>query len=193
MRLLRSLLRKLAALGLLVVFPVLGWYLLIVPTMEQYQRNAEALADRANLFVRYTSVADQAAIVQAAVRETAPVDSDEAFAGDSEAMIRATLQTTVQSLVSRGGASFLSAQAAPAKTTGTIRYVGLQLVLTGEIGAIAQTIHNIEANRPYLFIDRIELRRQGLAADNEAYVPAVLDVTMDVYAVDASPDPKAAP
>lgn len=185
--------RKLGALGLLIAIPLVGWLLVLAPLYQGYLETKIRLRETALLYARFKSVADQDQAVRAAAAVTPKDRSKSELAGASAAIVQATLQSTLQAIVSQSGVSFLSAQATAPKTEDGVSYQGLQLVLTGELGLIAESLRKIEAHQPYLLIDRIELRRQGVASEDEIYGPVALDVSMEVYAAHGSPPSESEP
>ncbi len=185
-RILATTVRKLAALALVFAIPLALWLLLVQPLWQSYLDTQEKLAETAVRYARFKSMADQESAVRQAAAAAPGDRSKIELSGESAAIVQASLQSTLQTLVSESGVGFLSAQATPPKIEDGISYQGLQLVLSGELGAIADGLRRIEEHRPYFFVDRIELRRQGMATEDESYLPVLLDVTMDVYAAHAS-------
>jgi hypothetical protein len=80
------------------------------------------------------------------------------FTGGSESLVVAGLQNRLRDLAIARNVDLNSANNLPSRTEGGVTYLGLHLILRGEIKDIQQVLHVIETGRPLLFVSRASLR-----------------------------------
>lgn len=78
--------------------------------------------------------------------------------GGSESLVVAGLQNRLRDLAIAHNVDLNSANNLPSRTEGGVTYLGLHLIVRGEIRDIQSVLHVIETGRPLLFISRASLR-----------------------------------
>lgn len=80
------------------------------------------------------------------------------LAGGSESLVVAGLQNRLRDLAIAHNVDLNSANNLPSRTEGSVTYLGLHLIVRGEIKDIQQVLHVIETGQPLLFVSRASLR-----------------------------------
>lgn len=80
------------------------------------------------------------------------------LAGGSESLVVAGLQNRLRELAIAHNVDLNSANNLPLRTESGVTYLGLHLIIRGEIKDIQQVLHVIETGRPLLFVSRAGLR-----------------------------------
>jgi hypothetical protein len=80
------------------------------------------------------------------------------LAGGSESLVVAGLQNRLRDLAIAHNVDLNSANNLPLRTESGVTYLGLHLIVRGEIKDIQQVLHVIETGRPLLFVSRANLR-----------------------------------
>ncbi|CAA7621446.1 type II secretion system protein GspM [Magnetospirillum sp. UT-4] len=78
--------------------------------------------------------------------------------GGSEALAAAALQNTLKAAVAEAGGSLISTQALPAASTGGLTRIAVRARLGADLAALRAVLHAIDAARPPLTVDRLEVR-----------------------------------
>ena len=98
----------------------------------------------------------------------------------TNAELTAALQAKLKELAANNGLQVASASTLKPKTDGALTLLGTDLQMSGSIGAVYTFVSQLESEKPYLFIDRLNMRSNdppagGLPSDS------VLTVEIDVY------------
>jgi Type II secretion system (T2SS), protein M subtype b len=111
------------------------------------------------------------------------------FPDQPSAILTAQMVTNIKQMAANHGLEVLRAGDLPEKTEGILNLVGSSFDFSGSIPNVYALIQDLDAARPYLFVDRIDLHSNtaGGAGEN---TDSVLTVTMQVYgaAIKGSPD-----
>jgi Type II secretion system (T2SS), protein M subtype b len=163
----------LAGLLCFLVWPVQGFFT---------DREADIAQQRAML-ARFVAIAAQRATVADLAKAT-PAGGTEFLQGGNDGVATANLQTLVKGLVEPTGAHLRSVRAAPAKLEEDLKFIGVQVEITGTIEAIYQTVRAVEAAKPLLFITGALLRPTQQAAVGPRATSAVptIDAHLDIAA-----------
>lgn len=99
--------------------------------------------------------------------------------GANEGVIAAELQIRLKNVAERNGARVLTMQGLTLPADDVLRYIGAKVALVGTHQQLQRAIHEIEADKPYLFIRNASLKPTTGAngASTEPTLEAHLDVT----------------
>lgn len=169
MRRLRAVMNGRAARLLLPVVATTAVYLAVVqPLLGLYDENARMLADRRMLIAHLRHFAATPASTPSP--EGAPL----ALAGGSDAVAIAELQLLLKNIARGAGATVGSAEGLPPDSEdGASHRVGIRLSLGGGLGPLISVLSGIDAARPLLFVDNLQLR---------AASSGQIDMNLDTYA-----------
>jgi hypothetical protein len=174
--------RRLAAVGLLLVVVTLAALLTVVPMLthvaelrDQIDTERALLGRLAAAVSQESRIADYEKIGQAALQSSAYLT------GESEALMAAALQTTLAQLGSAHRVRFSSTRALPAHERDGIRLIGVNLQFRGEIEQLRALLFRIEAHRPFLFVEGLQVRPVSPFSQKEAEFNGLLEVRLDVF------------
>jgi type II secretion system (T2SS) protein M len=186
------------ALALTVLAALIGaiWLGVIDPIRTRYLEKAQALAAGAELLARLRSSVATGRRAGAA-DEAGLLDRyrSDFLAGVEDAIVVADLQTRLGTLATARRAEVASARGLPMKSREGLEYLGLRLMLRGEMQSLQQVLYAFETMTPLLFVERAALRLDNRAAGSsdphgEAVAPMTLEI--DVYGA-KWPSPAPAP
>lgn len=101
------------------------------------------------------------ALAKTVENSTTPVATSankEFLSGDSEAIIRGTLQTRLNAMAASNGVSVLSAGNAPALTEDGVSYLGLRANVSGTLESVHGFLLSLETTLPVLFVREATIR-----------------------------------
>lgn len=116
--------------------------------------------------------------------ETDKEFSSDFLSGSQDPIIIAELQNNLRKQALKLQIQLDSASPLPAKTKGTNAYIGVRVVLRGQISEIQQWLHEIETASPLLFVERASFRIDTwpIKSDNQLRDgAAALVAELDVY------------
>jgi hypothetical protein len=172
--------RRLAAIALLVGVIVGVGRIIVNPLVAQLAGVRERIASERALLARFAALAAQEKEARELERRLADMSVDgDYLAGESEAIKLAHLQSLLTDTVATNGLRVHSARTLPARERGELRLVGVRIQLHAEIGPIQRTLHEIEAKRPFLFIEAVQISRSSRAEADET--GAMLEAQLDVF------------
>lgn len=98
--------------------------------------------------------------------------------GETEAIQLANLQSLLAAIAAAQSLRVRSARTLPARERSGLRLLGVRIQLHAEIGPLQKTLHDIEAKRPLLIIEAVQISHVsgGEAADPSLILDARLDV-----------------
>ena len=144
-------------------------------------RDAQISQQRA-ILVRLNAIAAQRATVADLAAQSASNGSAEFLQGGNDGVAAANLQTLVKGMVEPTGARLRSIRTLPTKPQEDMKFIGVQLEVTGTIQAVYQAVRTIETAKPFLFIEdallrptqRVTMTPTGMSA--EPTIDAQLDI-----------------
>ncbi len=161
----------LAAVYLLVVAPVLGFYreraavleerLLLAPRLKAAAAEVPALKERL-----------AALAVQSRARKIT-------LDGASDAIASANLESRIDALAGTVGATVGSTESLPAKAVGPYRRIGLRVVLSGSYETMVKLLAALDETTPPLVIDDLEVHGMILPAAQARNIG--LNFSLNVY------------
>lgn len=171
---------RLLALGLAVIALVVVYAAAAAPLLDLYAENAALAERRQAMVVRLHAIAGELPPLRARVAElrAAVASSKVTLDGASDAVASAALQGRVEELAAAAGVTIGSTEGIPAEVRGGYRRLGLRLVITGTYEGLVKLLAGIEATRPPLIVDNVQMRafqrRPGATA------VAMLDASLEV-------------
>lgn len=90
--------------------------------------------------------------------------SDRYLRAATDALAAAAMQRQVADAAQRSGASVASMQSLPSTAEAGFVRVALRAEVSGPIEALFALVYDLEASRPYLFVDSLSMRPEGPAA-----------------------------
>jgi general secretion pathway protein M len=160
-----SLLARTLALTLLATAVAGGYLLIVVPVLDAYRDNADAIERAEILLRRQRALAAQRPLLLARVEEEK--ENAEAVAGyllgPSDALAAAQLQDRLKAVIEAAGGELRSTRILPAEAVeaspGT-RRTALQVQMIVTIEGLAEVLYGLEAGQPYVLIDELSVRNQ---------------------------------
>jgi general secretion pathway protein M len=160
-----SLLARAVALVLLAAAVAGAWLLVVVPVLDAWRENADAIEQAETLLQRQRALAAQRPLLIARIEEEK--EQAEAVAGylrgPSDALAAAQLQDRLKAVVEAAGGELRSTRILPAEAVeaspGT-RRTALQVQMIVTIEGLAEILYGLEAGQPYLLIDELSVRNQ---------------------------------
>jgi general secretion pathway protein M len=160
-----SLLARTLALTLLVAAVAGGYLLIVVPVLDAYRDNADAIEQAEILLRRQRALAAQRPLLLARIEEEK--ENAEAIAGylrgSSDALAAAQLQDRLKAVIEAAGGELRSTRILPAEAVeaspGT-RRTALQVQMIVTIEGLAGVLYGLEAGQPYVLIDELSVRNQ---------------------------------
>jgi general secretion pathway protein M len=144
-------------------------------------RDAQILQQRA-ILARLNAIVAQRATVANLTAQSASDGSTEFLQGGNDGVAAANLQTLIKGMVEPTGARLRSVRTLPTKPQDDMKFIGVQLEITGTIQAVFQAVRTIETAKPFLFIEdallrptqRVAMTLPGVSA--EPTIDAQLDI-----------------
>lgn len=178
-------LSRATALALLFGLILLAYAVVVAPLVAGYRQSERAVAEAGELLAGYRSVAARRDQLEAQLEALADRQDDSGLylAGATDALAAAALQDDVKGAIEAGGGNLRSIQILPAEDEEGFRRVGVRVQLTATVNDLLRILHGIEAGRPFLFVDALEInnrRARRRSRDEAETMDPVLLVRLDV-------------
>lgn len=173
---------RFAALGLLLAVLALPWLGVALPLLDSF---AEGERDIAELSAKAERLAAAAAAKDEwlAQKEALAARRERGgllLAGASEALAAAALQNTIKTAVARAGGELRSTQPLTTSEEKGFRRIAVRALLTTDAEGLRTLLHAVDAARPLLFVEALEVRGRAVSRrDGEPEEPQ-LDIRIDV-------------
>lgn len=174
--------RRLVAVALLVTAIGLVALLTVVPFAARLSGLRDQIEAERVLLGRFAAIAaqeDQAAEYDRLGR--AAIESGAYLKGDSEALKVAGLQTMLAEFAAANRVRFNNTRALPARERNEARLVGVRVQFNARIEQVRALLHRIEAARPFLFVEALQIQPVSPFSQRDPEQAGVLDVRLDVY------------
>ncbi len=173
-----------AALGLVAVLIGTAYLLLVAPVVEAYRSTNEATQHVFEQLARYGQLSktypNRKAQLERLDRQQAR--SGIYLAGETDALAAAALQQDVGAKIERNGGRLRSMQPLPVKTDGDFKKVSVRVQMTATLGSLARILHALEAGKPYVFIDNLDVKnRRARKATKAQHDDPELVVRFDLH------------
>jgi hypothetical protein len=155
---LSRILRRLAAIGLL--FAAVGTVvaLLALPLASYFGELRADIAGQRDLRARLDAfAANKEAASELAGRSQAAMESGIFLAGKTDALRTANLQALITDIAEKNGVRLSSARGLPSREQDGLRFIGVQAELDADMGQLQAIMLACEAQRPYLFIQSLQV------------------------------------
>jgi general secretion pathway protein M len=178
-------LSRATALALLFGLILLAYAVVIAPLVAGYRQSEGAVAEARELLAGYRTVAARRDQLEAQLAALADRQDDSGLylAGATDALAAAALQDDVKGAIEAGGGNLRSIQILTAEDEEGFRRVGVRVQLTATVSDLLRILHGIEAGRPFLFVDALEVnnrRARRRSRDEAETMDPVLLVRLDV-------------
>jgi Type II secretion system (T2SS), protein M subtype b len=178
-----SWLRKVAALGILLVTVSVIAVSAVIPAWQRFDRANQSLAAGRELLARYLA---QPTTRLAASDQFNAADNQSVYInGQTDALRIANLQATLADAAKLSGIRIASTRVIDGFNRDGVRMLGLQAQLSTELVLLQKLLYNLENQKPFLFIDGLHIAR---GPDGGTVKLPELDVTFVVAG--AAPEPK---
>ena len=150
--------RRLAAIGLLLAAAGIVAALLVLPLVAHFGELRADIARQRDLLARFEAfAANKGAAEDLAGRSQAAMRSGIFLAGETDALRTANLQALITDIAVKHGVRLSSARALPAHEQGGLRFIGVQAELNADMRQLLAIMLAFEAQRPYLFIQSLQV------------------------------------
>jgi hypothetical protein len=155
-------LSRLAALALLLLIVALLAVGLIGPLVGHVAELRAEIGRQRELLGRFTAYAsnEQAAEAEAA-RSNRIRTSGIFLAGETEALLTASLQAQVRGIAEAHGVRLASARGAPPQEQDGLRLIGVQAEMEADLRQLQAILLAIEESRPHLFLQSVQVAPVG--------------------------------
>lgn len=150
--------RRFAALGLLLMVVLMVGGLVVEPLVSRWSANSNRISTEHERLshIRATLARSEATSpADLAVRQKSILAAH--VEGRTEAQQLSTLQEALRSQAQKEGVRFLSLRALPSFERGGARFIGAQFSFTASLESAQRLIWQIEASRPFMLIDGLEI------------------------------------
>jgi len=153
----RSLTLAIAAIGVLLA----GW--LIFAALGSVASASADIDQKRETLGQIQAVVALAKTMEASAPPAAATGNGEFLSGESEAVIRGTLQTRLNAIAASNKVVVLSAGNAPSLNEGGVAYLGLRANVSGTLEGVHGFMLSLETTLPVLFIREATLRTTNVA------------------------------
>lgn len=176
--------RRLVAVALLIAAVGLIALVTVVPFATRVGELRERIEAERVLLGRFAAIAaqgDQAAELDRVGQAAA--SSGAYLKGDSEALKVASLQTMLIEIAGANRVRFHSTRTLSPRDRNDTRLVGVRVQFNARIEQVRVLLHRIEAARPFLFIEGLQMQPVSAFSQRDSEQAGLLDVRLDVYGV----------
>ena len=181
LRLLRQVLSKALALGLLAGAAFLVFTLVVEPLVGRFTSAQERIAEQRALLGRLNTAASQEPATTT-TGKPAPSGADGAvfLPGASDAIRVAELQSALSRIAEAEGVQLKSTRSLPPRERETVRMLGVEARLSASIEQVQKILYKLETQRPHLFIEALQITPLAAFVPSSASTNTALDVRIDV-------------
>ncbi len=152
-------LSRLFAILVLIVVLAIPYHLVIQPIVQQHLDLSAQIEDQRELLSEFRRSGANLDLLRAYLDEAdgQPFLNAAYLSGETEALAAAQLQNFVKQAVEQAGGILNSTQILPAESNGRLRKVTARINMTGTMDAVFQTLYRLEAAKPMLFLDNVDM------------------------------------
>ena len=175
--------RRSAALSLLVLALVCVWWLAIEPMRQSYRETGANIERTRELLDRHTAIIQLKGDLGRRSTELAGRDKSGLYivAANNEAAM-AQLQAQLKELAARQETQVQSAAPLPTLERDKLTMIGTRLDLSGPMSKVHRLVGAIEQAKPPLFIETAQVRRSTQSGQRSPSEETVLDIQLEIYA-----------
>ena len=171
------------AIGLLILFIMIGVLLIFIPINMLHRHYDQSLDSMIDHLERYRHIVASRAEIQLALDQVKKKEGRQHFLRNTGAALAASeIQETVKNTIEANGGKLVSMQVVPFKDDGGYRRVTVNIQFISDMSALRNILYTVETVRPYLLLDNVSIRSQSNfsrkgAPVKEPELRAQLDVT----------------
>jgi hypothetical protein len=174
--------RRLAAVALLLMAAVLVVTVAVVPYVGRLGQLEEQIEAERVLLGRFGAVAAQRGEIGGYDQAgRAAAESAAYLKGETEALKAAGLQSALSELANGARVRLYSTRALGSRDRNDVRLIGVRVQFKAEVEQLRLLLHRIEANRPFLFVEGMQVQPVGAFSERDPELAGVLDVRLDVF------------
>ncbi|MGQ0672490.1 MAG: type II secretion system protein GspM [Hyphomicrobium sp.] len=182
MTILTKLASKFLALTLLVAVGWSVYQLALGPLVTHLQDVRERITEQRRLLGRYGElVTETRKTADSEVAATAGSDSDLYLSGGSDAVRIASLQSLIGRIAEAESLVVRSTRALPARDSGIVRLVGIEMQLSATIEQLQRILYVLETGRPALVVETLQITAPPAVTGADPAQASVLDVRLGLY------------
>lgn len=176
-------LSRLLAIALLVLVIAVPYLGIVRPYVETLREGRETLAETIALRDRYVALAAAGSAVDAQAATLRDDGEGEAayLQGASEALVSADLQNRVKTVVQANGGVLNSTQILDATSEEGFRRLAVRVRMSGGSEALYKVLYALETERPFLFVDNIDINARSLRTRDGQAESIELMVSFDLF------------
>lgn len=174
---------RIAASLILIVLVGAAYLLLIAPFLTEYGETQQAVTEARDMLTHFRRLAG----VEAGLRQQATeLQNRQSSTGvyltkGSDALAAVEIQDRVKGIVQANGGAVRSVQAMSGQADGEFRRVTVRLQMAGTIGLLYRTLYQLEAEKPALFVDNIDIQGRSFGKSDGNATDVILTVSFDVF------------
>ena len=174
--------RRIAAVALLLLVIAGVAMTTVMPLTARIAELSEEIEAERVVLGRFAAVAARAGETAEYARiGRAALESGAYLKGESEALTAAGLQGLLAQLAAANRVRFHSTRALAARERDGTRLIGVSVQFKAEIQQLRAILFRIESNRPFLFVEGLQVRPVSPYSQRDAELNGILDVRLDVY------------
>jgi general secretion pathway protein M len=169
---LKSVASPAAAVALPLLLLTIAFFAGVHPAWQRHQQLGEDVEAAAALLSRHGSEAETIRALRADLEQrTRQAEADDSiFPLQTEGLATALLSSKIKQISDSQGATIKSTQALSSAAAEAMTRLSIRVELSGTSQVLQKVIYQVEAHRPFLFIDSLELRQERIG-DPAALTP----------------------
>jgi general secretion pathway protein M len=174
--------RRLAAVALLMLAAAVLVLVAVVPYFGRLGHLEEQIESERVLLGRFSAIAAQQSEIGGYDQAgQAAADSAAYLKGETEALKAAGLQSALSELANGARVRLYSTRALGQRERNDVRLIGVRVQFKAEIEQLRLLLHRIEASRPFLFVEALQVQPVGAFSERDPDLAGMLDVRLDVF------------
>ena len=153
--------RGLVVLTVVILFLILGQYIVVAPFLERREWIKSQLDSQPQLLeknLRYLAQKDALATALESTQSEIKAREPKLLTGDTLSVSASDLQDTVQGLATREGTQVITTRVLNPEPAGSFSKIAIQMEIGGQIEQIASLVRGIETSPKLLVVDEINVR-----------------------------------
>ena len=153
--------RGLVVLTLVILFLILGQYIVVAPFLERREWIKSQLDSQPQLLeknLRYLAQKEALATALESTQNEIKAREPKLLTGDTLSVSASDLQDTVQGLATREGTQVITTRVLNPEPAGSFSKIAIQMEIGGQIEQIASLVRGIETSPKLLVVDEINVR-----------------------------------
>jgi general secretion pathway protein M len=122
--------------------------------------------------------------------DEAALTADLFQSGPNEGVAAANLQARLKTMSETAGARVRLVQSLPARSEGTLRYIGAKLEIFGPLAAVHRAIQAVESAKPFLFVTNSTLKLSPIASRPGNTADPTIEAQLDIIGAFKPQEPR---